>query len=341
MSDIKVSIIVAVYNAEMTLERCLHSLVNQTLKEIEIICVNDASTDNSLKLLQKWSIVDKRIKVISYMNNMRQGYARNVGIKHSKGKYIGIVDSDDFIDSRMYEALLANSCGMTSDLVMSDSYYSFNEGESCLVRNVRPELKDVYEIKKECIAHGAAMWTNIVKREFLFRNNLSYPVNIQYEDNVFNPIVYLLANDIQIVHQGFYYYCVNPSSTIHKKNNPFIFDRLVASRMFLESMFKLNLYKQWQEEIDYYFYRVFLFNTYLGIINTYDDLPISRMKRITNDYLSVAGLSITRNSYFRESLQSLDERILCYACLHPFATRLIYIYMYYLKIISLIARVLK
>ena len=121
-NKILVSIVVPVYNTSKYLDECLSSLVNQTLKDIEIICVNDASTDNSLEILNSWAQKDNRITVIDSKVNMRQGAARNIAIKAAKGKYIGLVDSDDYIATTMYEELIVNSDNGQADIVVGNMY---------------------------------------------------------------------------------------------------------------------------------------------------------------------------------------------------------------------------
>ena len=97
ITEVKVSVIIPLYNVENYLKQCLDSVVNQTLKEIEIICINDGSTDNSKQILEDYARKDDRIKIINRKNS-GQGVARNVGIKYAKGEYIGFVDSDDWVD---------------------------------------------------------------------------------------------------------------------------------------------------------------------------------------------------------------------------------------------------
>lgn len=104
-----ISVIVPCYNVEKYIDRCLDSLVSQTVGQdkLEIILVNDASTDNTLSLLEKWeSRYPDNIMVVTYDTNIRQGGARNVGLSYAQGEYIGFVDSDDWIEPRMYELLL-------------------------------------------------------------------------------------------------------------------------------------------------------------------------------------------------------------------------------------------
>ena len=99
------SIITPIYNTQKYLNRCLDSLINQTLKDIEIICINDCSTDNSLEILKEYQNKDKRIKIINLKENKKQGYARNIALNEANGEYIGFIDSDDWIDLNYFEKL--------------------------------------------------------------------------------------------------------------------------------------------------------------------------------------------------------------------------------------------
>jgi len=284
MNEVKVSIVVAVYNTEKYLDRCLASLTGQTLKDIEIICVNDASTDNSLKKLYEWKEKDHRIKVIDCPENMKQGHARNVGIESAVGKYIGIVDSDDFVDVTMYQSLIECSHNMTDDLVVSNSFYRFKEGQVVGTRCFLPGCKSIVDIKRQTCAYGGTMWTNIVRKDFFIENNLFYPEKLIYEDNANGPLIYLKANSISVIEHPFYYYCLNPSSTVQKKNHPNYFDRTVTSQIFYKNAQSDNQYKYYKEEIDFNFYRVFLYNTVRGSISTFSSLPSQRLKDVITTY---------------------------------------------------------
>jgi glycosyltransferase involved in cell wall biosynthesis len=103
--NINISVVVPVYNVAPFLPACMDSLINQTLKNIEIIAVNDASTDNSLEILQRYAKMDKRIKVINFPENRRTAAARNAGLNSATGVYIGLLDGDDYLDLDFYEKL--------------------------------------------------------------------------------------------------------------------------------------------------------------------------------------------------------------------------------------------
>ena len=318
MSEIKVSIVVAVYNTEQYLDRCLTSLVNQTLNDIEIICVNDASTDGSLKKLKEWEQKDHRIRVFSYDTNMRQGYARNLAIREARGEYIGICDSDDFVDANMYQTLIDHSNGMMTDLVVSNTYniYNNNSKEVERVVNFMPQMTDLMDIKKYAVAYEATMCTNIIKRDFFINNNLFYPEKLLYEDNANGPIIYLKAGSINIVEQSFYNYCMNPQSTIHRKNDYKLFNRTITAKMFYDRAKEDDLYPELKDEIDYYFFVLFLYNTVLAALKSFDFLPYKKTKEVISEYLNIAGRSILKNRLFKSFVSGKSRMVLSYACLY-------------------------
>ena len=121
MTNIKVSVIIPAYNTENQITKCLNSVLNQTLKEIEIIVIDDGSTDNTLELINNFKLTDSRITVIS-QENKKQGAARNRGIEIAKGEYIGFVDSDDYIDRdyyvKLYNSAVNNNCDIATTNIL-------------------------------------------------------------------------------------------------------------------------------------------------------------------------------------------------------------------------------
>ena len=125
MENIKVSVILPVYKTEPYLRQCLDSIVNQTLKEIEIICINDSSPDNSLSILEEYAARDPRIRILTQPNG-GAGAARNNGMRHAHGKYLSIVDSDDFFEPAMLEEAYKKAEEISADFVVfrSDQYFT-------------------------------------------------------------------------------------------------------------------------------------------------------------------------------------------------------------------------
>ena len=171
----KVSIIVPVYNVEKYLEQCLDSLTRQTLQDIEIICVNDGSTDDSLDILKKYEKQDSRIRVIS-KKNTGYGNSMNVGLQHAKGEYIGIVESDDFVDDNMFEALYQVADRMKAEVVKSNFYIYINgedifwenlEGTPYMEPVVPVEIPDVFKV-------DPSVWSALYRRDFIEKENIRF-----------------------------------------------------------------------------------------------------------------------------------------------------------------------
>ena len=193
MVDVKVSIIVPVYNVEKYLKRCIESLQNQTLKEIEIILVDDSSKDQSFKICQEAAKEDPRIKVIRKQNE-GAGIARNAGLKLATGKYIGFVDSDDFAEPHMFETLFLKAEQYQSDLVMSGVIYVGgimfkNEGSEELQTFFQEDTQFITEEElkrlqygivgalpheKEDSKYGMSVWKNLFRREIIETNGLQF-----------------------------------------------------------------------------------------------------------------------------------------------------------------------
>lgn len=224
MSEIKVSIIVPVYNAEQYLKQCIESLINQTYRNLEIVIINDGSTDNSPNLCSEFARKDSRIIYIDQANRGVSA-ARNVGIEHATGEWLAFVDSDDWADPDMIRNLLsfANQC----DVVIGD-YYIVNKGRARL-QSFFGEA--VFEEKDNdfvnlignalgCLCYGAhrqcnigVPWAKIYRRDFLNKRGIRFPEDIRHmEDTLMNIDVFLGTKRISFCHAGVYYYRVLNSS---------------------------------------------------------------------------------------------------------------------------------
>lgn len=133
--DIAVSILVPIYNVEKYLEKCLDSLISQTLRNIEIICINDGSTDNSFSIIKNYAARDNRIIIIN-KKNTGYGDSMNQGLSKAKGEYIGIVESDDFVDKKMYEDLYNIALKYCADIVKSSFYEYWETPEKKVYSNL-------------------------------------------------------------------------------------------------------------------------------------------------------------------------------------------------------------
>lgn len=191
----KVSIIVPTYNVEMYLEECMESIQRQTLKDIEVICVNDGSTDNSLQILQKYAKDDDRIVIIDKENG-GYGIGMNVGLERATGEYIGIVEPDDYVKLDMYEDLYKVASEHDLDFVKADFYrFSTNDAtqDMHLVYNHLDKTGEYYNQvlnpNETPLLTSFIMntWSGIYKREFLKKYNIRHheTPGASFQDNGF------------------------------------------------------------------------------------------------------------------------------------------------------------
>lgn len=216
---IKVSIIVPVYNVEKYLSQCLDSLINQTLKDIEIICVNDGSKDNSETILKAYQIKDPRIKIIS-QENKGLSVARNTGINAAKGEYIGLIDSDDWVDLDFYEKLYNAAKKYNSDIAAGDFYRRGKIIKTQKLKYKKEEFftDDAERIKQAGIPKYNYVWNKIYRRESLEKINCPFPVGRYYEDICWLVKVVYHLNGFVTVPNTFYHYRRNEGSIITQKS---------------------------------------------------------------------------------------------------------------------------
>lgn len=252
---VKVSVIIPVYNAEKFLRRCLDSILNQTLKDIEIICVNDASPDNSLSILKEYeNKYPAIIKVINLTENMRQGGARNKGLKIASGEYIGFVDSDDYIENTMYEKLYLKAKADDIDVVSCGIYYvdkDYNiiNKEIPKYSNIKGKLK--VEDKKTLLYSLGHIWNKIFKREVLVNNNIFFPEKLFYEDYYFSALTAPFLSSFDIIDEPLYYYYQNQNSTTKVTDTNRQMDKLKVIEKLYEKFIEIKKFDEYKEELEY------------------------------------------------------------------------------------------
>ena len=250
------SVIIPVYNIEDYLNECLDSVINQTLEDIEIICIDDGSTDNSPDILKEYSKKDKRIKII-IKENGGQATARNLGIKEAQGEYIAFVDSDDFIEPTMFEKLYTKAKDNNLDIAMCKIATYDNQTEEIkdnvwyyMLGVFRDFEKDIFNHKdtKEFTCHIAVTpYNKIYKTTLLKENNILFPEGLIFEDEKFFYDTYLRAKRVSIVDEFLYYYRINrKGSTVDTiKDNDFS-DIVPISKLIRETFKETNNYEDYK-----------------------------------------------------------------------------------------------
>lgn len=302
----KVSIIVPVYNSEKYLERCLLSLVNQTLKEIEIIAVNDASPDNSLEILIKFQMKYKQIKIINLNNNLRQGGARNRGLLASTGEFIGFVDADDWVDQTMYEELYLAAANTNSEIADADVVLYSRDGsiknQVSIPIDLNGEIK--HEEKKTLILKPGRLFTKIIKKDLFIKNSIYFPEKQSYDDNEVVPALVGSANRIVKVKKNLYFYFIDENSTSRGINNPLSFDRLIAAKNMVAHFVRLEIYSEFKPEIDYIFYQQYYANSIFVFLNKFDP-PNKKYLFEIRSFMAQNYVDYRKNIYFKKHEKSI------------------------------------
>ena len=316
MNNIKVSVIIPIYNVEKYLHRCLNSVINQSLKDIEIICVNDGSTDSSLSILENYKSKDNRIIIIN-QKNLRLAAARNNGMKIAKGEYISLIDSDDYIQNNFLENMYNTAKNNNADIVCSrvkefidDKYqdenyvnwWSFYNKYSNIL--IKPE--DKYGIIYSC-----AVWNKIYRRDFLNLNNIWFYEDLYIEDVPFTHITAILSNKIVLVNNTHYYYNIGNNSSNMKdaKKSKKALDTInmtKKSREFLEKKLSHNT-----DSIKYYqildSFEIYNLFGWLNGLNT----------KYRNEYYKIMrkvflNLNIKNNNFILDGYIDIYDKVIKY-----------------------------
>lgn len=207
---IKVSVLIPVYNTEKYLEQCLISVEKQTLKDLEIICINDGSTDQSLQIIKEHQSKDPRIKIIDKQNT-GYGHSMNQGLKSATGEYIGVVESDDFADEKMFEYLYSIAKTHDVEIVKSNYWHHYGQGSDgyCEMLEGCPYDK-VTSLQEtpELYFKNTNLWSSIYRKDFLLKHDIWFneTPGASYQDVAFTLKTLACATKIYLVNEAFLHY---------------------------------------------------------------------------------------------------------------------------------------
>lgn len=229
-----VSVVVPVYNVEQHLERCLRSLLDQTLADIEIIAVDDASTDDSPQILQSFS-ADPRLRILTHPQNRGLAATRNTGIAAARGEFVGFIDSDDHVTSTMFEVLYRAALDQNVDLVSCGYFHCLGSRITPTPFPLSPETRLDHSAITEALsgAHASRLiwfvWRNLYRRSLLTRSGLLFDEAIRIgEDCLFNLRAFNAANACFVVKDCLYYYVKHPGTLTSAKSRPHLQDSYAA-----------------------------------------------------------------------------------------------------------------
>jgi len=313
---LKLSIIVPVYNmaAEGKLAYCLNSLVSQTIKDYEIIAVDDASTDNSLEILKDFERrFPDRFHAICSEVNRHQGGAKNIGLKLAKGDWIGFIDSDDWITPDMYERLIGKAEETGADLVGCD--YSLVSEHSMKVGQVVPNNKKEQcgllnkEKRKSLILDGGSLVVKIFRRSMILDNKLWFPEDIFYEDNALGNSYLILARQFEYIEEPLYYYYQHSASTVHTISPKRCEDRMTAGRLMLREAKRHNFYEEFKPELEYSFTLLFYINTLFTYMAGVEKTKYSFVKAMGKE-MKQTFPDFETNPYYQERTHTEEKKLI-------------------------------
>ena len=242
----KVSVIVPFYNVEGYIEKCLDTLVNQTLEDIEIILVNDGSKDNSILIAKKF--LENYPKKIVYLEKENGGLsdARNFGIPYAKGEYIAFLDSDDYVEKNMYEEMYALAKKENSDMVQCNFYWEYIDKNKKKIGDMQK-----YSNKKELITKGRVeAWNKLIKREILENEEIRFPKGLRYEDVEFTYKLAPYLEKVSFIDKPFIHYIQRQNSISNSQN-----ERTAEIFDILDNVIKYykekNIYEEYKNELEY------------------------------------------------------------------------------------------
>lgn len=276
-----ISIIIPVYNVEEYLNQCLDSIINQSYNNLEIIIIDDGSTDNSSKICDEFAIKDNRIKVI-HKSNGGLSDARNIGIENSNGKYIFFVDSDDFIDNIMIEKLYKLIKANDADISMCNFTYYYNDDlkheliESPVKNDILNRQEAIDKLFEEKNWFYVVAWNKLYKKEIW--DDIKFPKGYIHEDEAVIHKVFMKCNKIVTTSESLYFYRQVKGSIMNSGFNEKRLDKYYA--LSDRIVFLKDIVTNHQLRILCYQYWYNFFNDFYKVYNTNPkSIYLNRMRK--------------------------------------------------------------
>ena len=247
----KVSVIVPIYNVEKYLEKCINSLLSQTLEDIQIILVNDGSKDNSGNIAKEYEKNNKDRVIYVEKENGGLSDARNYGLKYATGDFIAFLDSDDYIEKNAYEEMYNKAIEENADYVECDFIWEFPN-------KIRVDKQYPYKNKKEMLSFVRVVaWNKLIKRQLITDNNLEFPKGLRYEDVEFTYKLIPFVNKFAYVDKPFIHY-VQREDSIANVQNERTAEIFTVLDNVIEFYKKNNIYEKYRDELEYNYARYLL-----------------------------------------------------------------------------------
>lgn len=298
----EVSVIVPVYNVEKYLERCLNSLVNQTLQNIEIIIVNDGTKDNSGEIIKKF--IEKYPQKIVYLKKENGGLsdARNYGMPYAKGEYIAFLDSDDYVEKDIYKEMYELAKKENSDMVECDFLWEYPN-------KIREDIGQTYNGKKEMLEKVRVVaWNKLIRRSILEETKIQFPKGLRYEDVEFTYKLIPYLEKVSFLKKSYIHYTQRENSIINVQNEKTKEIFTVLDNVI--NYYKENdLYEEYKVELEYVYTRYLLCSSLLRIVKIQDKNIRKTLLKTTWENLNTKFPNWKNNEILKKNQTLKDKYI--------------------------------
>ncbi len=330
------SVIVPVYNMakDGNLDYCINSLVQQTLQSMEIVAVDDASTDDSLKILREFEKkYPGRVKVVASPENRKQGGARNLGLQEAQGRYIGFMDADDWVVEDLYERMVELAKRTGADVVGTDMCRVYEHTMVPAQREVcnLPDQTGVFDHKKrkEYLLHPGPLGTKIYAREIFFDKEFRFPENIAYEDNAAFLEIGMRIKHFEHIPEANVFYYQHGDSTTHSIDKKKCQDRMEAMRIMLKHAKENGAMEEFRDVVEYHFSNLFYRNTLFSYMSSNLKKDMNFVRKIGEEMMATFP-DFRQNTYFNQDVNDYEKKLIN---LHLKST-IMFMIIYKLKTIS-------
>ena len=302
---ILVSIIIPVYNVETYIADCIHSLLNQTLNEIEVIVVDDKGSDKSMDIVRNLQVSHPRgeiIKIVEMPQNSRAGMARNAGIEIAQGEYLGFVDSDDWAEATMYEELYTMAKKEDSDVCFCNAIKEYTDGKTSDLTHVGVEAGDLSDKKRKnlLIKYVTAFWAAVYKRSVWDVHHIRFPVE-KYEDSFIAPLVIVYAKRFSYIKRGLYHYMIREHSICTTVDDTKYKYKLQLFNKLISTLKDRNLYERYKSEFDYIYIKKAYLTAIMNYVANSKKPEIATIVSIRNEVDKIIP-DYSQNKYYRKSI---------------------------------------
>lgn len=258
----KISVIIPCYNVESFIDNCLTSVMSQTIgiNRLEVICIDDASTDRTWEQLLTWEqLYPENIVLIRQKINQRQGAARNIGLRYSSSQWVTFVDADDWLEPDYLEQLHAPVLQFDCDIVVcglgiehSAFPNYFDQDQRCREED-RYIVVDTIDKTRELFGHkllGPGPFAKLLRKELLLKHQIFFPEGLAYEDNFWNPLLYIYAKKVYLIGKNLYHHFLNPNSTVRSLNAEYHMDWVTVQLIKWRDYATRGLYEPYQDILE-------------------------------------------------------------------------------------------